>query len=70
MFILLENAIYNLHLFVSIEKTETGIFGITSTGTKTQFKISNPTQEKFEKLFKEITYILDGNKAGFYAVEL
>ncbi|HDS09809.1 MAG TPA: hypothetical protein ENN73_06220 [Firmicutes bacterium] len=70
MFILLDDAIYNLYQFVSILKASDGIFGITNTGTKILLKMSNPTAERLEKLFKEITYILDGNKSGLYVIEL
>ena len=70
MFILLENAIYNLYQFISIRKEKDGVYGVTNTGTRLRFEISAPTPEKLERLFKEVTYILDGNKSGLYVIEL
>ncbi len=70
MYILLEESIYNLDQFVSINKEKDGVYGITSAGTKICFSITEPVSgERIERLFKEITYILDGNQSGLIALE-
>ncbi len=70
MYILLGESIYNLDQFISIRKEKDGVYGITSTGAKLCFSITEPVSpERVERLFKEITYILDGNKSGLIALE-
>ncbi len=70
MYILLEESIYNLDQFVAINKEKDGVYGITSAGIKICFSISEPVSgERVERLFKEITYILDGNQSGLIALE-
>lgn len=71
MFILIGNQIYNLHQFISVRKEKKGVFGITNTGAKLPITTGpEETPETAERLFKEITYILDANRQGLYVIEI